>query len=221
MTLSDILFDVLAFGALLAAVACDALVPATHGAATLIVLGFLLYLAAEDGAAIGRRFGWGQESLASGLALSTFGFIYYWWRNNSDTAATALHICLMLSALMALIGIVAAFAAAMHERSARPIIGLIVTLVVAFLLGIVGGLTLLFLTSGAALAMKVAVIVVGVVVWRVFAQMRKGTVENAPAAESPDAALAVSRLVKPARGTTLDRLAPLLVLGALAFAVFR
>ena len=237
MILSDLLFDALMFGALVLAVVCDALVPASHGSATLVVLGFFLYLAAEDGAEIARRAGWGQESLASGVALSTFGFIYFWWRNDSDVAATALHICLMLSALMALIGVVAALAAAFHERSARPLIGLLATVGIAFALGALGGAALLFLTGGASLVLKLAVVAASLVAWRL--RVQKGgnaatsTVENGPDAKkdaaqkdakntvAEDAALAASRILRPHSRLALDRLAPLLVIGALAFAGVR
>lgn len=229
MILSDLFFDVLLFGALILAVVCDALVPASWGVATLIVLGFFLYLASEDGATIARRAGWGQESLASGVAVSTFGFIYFWWRNNSDTAATALHICLMLSALMALIGIVAAIAAAAHERSARPILGLLATVGIAFAIGALGGVALLFLTGKAALVLKLAVIAASLVAWLVRARLphkpATSTVENASASQpdktlekAAEEATLVARLVRPQNRLALDRLAPLLILGALAFA---
>jgi len=236
MILSDLFFDALMFGALALAIVCDALVPASWGAATLLVLGFYIYLVAEDGAEIARRAGWGQESLASGVAVSTFGFIYFWWRNGSDTAATALHICLMLSALMALIGIVAAIAAAAHERSARPILGLFATVGIAFAIGALGGVSLLFLTGKAALVVKLAIVAAALVIWLLRARqsapaagtVAPSTVENAPASKRNEAtnkiaedAARAPRLLRPQTRLALDRLAPILILGALAYAGVR
>lgn len=213
MILSSLLFDVALFVLMAAAVAMDALVPATHGAATLLVLGFVVFLAAEDAAHLARRFGWGQESLASGIAVSTFGFIYYWWRNQSDTAATALHICLMLSALMVLIGVVAAFSAAWKDRTASPVLGLIVTKISAFLLGVLGGIALLFWTSEAPLGLKLAVVGAGFLVWRLRARGSApvSTVEN----ETKEETFA-PRVLRPGSGTAFDRAVPLVLLGALA-----
>jgi hypothetical protein len=220
MILPNLVFDVLLFGLMAVAVAVDALLPVTHGAATLIVLGFVVFLAAEDAAHLARRFGWGQESYASGIAVSLFGFIYFWWRNQSDTAATALHICLMLSALMVLIGTVAAFSHAWKERSIAPIIGLVATKIAALLLGGLGGLCLLFLSSSASLPLKLAVVAAALIGWRLRVQKKPpvSTVETEPAggvhAPAP-------RVLLPQGGTALDRALPLVLLGAVASFIAR
>lgn len=217
MILSNLIFDIVLYGLMAVAVAVDALFPVTHGVATLVILGFLVFLTAEDAAHLIRRIGWGQESFASGIAVSLFGFAYYWWRNQSDTAATALHICLMLSALMVLIGVVAAGGAAWKERSARPVVGLLVTFIVACLLGAAGGLAVLFWTSAGALPVKLAVVAAALAVWRLAAlRMQPLTPVEVGAEEA-----AAPRVLRPAGGTTLHRALPLVVLGALAAFIAR
>lgn len=214
MILSSLVFDVLLYGLMALAVAFDALTPATHGAATLIVLGFILFLAAEDAAHHARRVGWGQESLASGIAVSVYGFIYFWWRNSSDAAATALHICLMLSALMVLIGVVSALGTAFKERSGGPVLGLIVTKLSAALLGAGAGMALLFWSSAAPLPFKLAAVAGGLVLWRLLPQ-KQTAVSSSPEDAEKLAALAAPRVLRPAHGTALGRALPLILLGAL------
>lgn len=230
MILPNLLFDIVIFGLMAAAVAVDALLPVTCGGATLVVLGFLVFLSSEDAGHFARKIGWGQESYASGISVSMAGFIYFWWRNNSDTAATALHICLMLSALMVLIGLVAAFGAALKERSAKPIAGLVVTTGLAVVLGLAGGAGILFWTSAANLPLKLGVVAAAFVVAAAANRLRR-PVAAAPAAaggpavagdadlDEPDAS--APRVLRPAGGTTLDHTLPLILLGALAALIAR
>jgi len=244
MILPNLLFDVVVFGLMAVAVLLDALQPVTSGAATLLMLGFLVFLTSEDAAHLARRTGWGQESYASGIAVSIAGFVYFWWRNNSDTAATALHICLMLSALMVLIGIVAAFGAALKEKRARPVMGLVVTSITAVVLGAAGGQAILFWTSTATLPLKLAVLAAGFVVSLAASRVGRkpaaataaataatatstGTAAHDAVAQVAAAHEAVAhdaaapRVLMPAGGTTLDRALPLILLGALAAFVAR
>jgi len=250
MIVSNLLFDGLLFGALLVALLLDTLVlsfpglysmpgvPVLHGAATFVVIGAAIYLAAEDlCGALARRKIWSQESLATALALCAQGFIYYWWRNDSDLMAVVLHIGLMMASLMVLIAVVAAIGAAWHDKSAAPLAGLFITAIGAALLGVLAGVLTFFLSSNLPLPMKIALIVIGVVGWKVRETMKPPThrapahhaesdavngaansaSENTPHIQNAHEHSPARKFLAPQRGTLLDRLLPVLVIGALAF----
>src|SRR5215213_6797112 len=137
MVVSDLIFDAILFGALLLAVLLDSLFPALHGTAFLLVVGAATYVAAQELCdALSRRSWWTQESLATALSLSTGGFIYVWWRNSSDLAWLILSIGLMMASLMIAIATISACSATLREHSARPILGLGLTVAGAYVLGL-------------------------------------------------------------------------------------
>jgi hypothetical protein len=227
MLVSNWLLDAFLFGALLVAIVVDAFVPATHGVATLLVVGAITYFAAEDICHWLRgRSLWSQESLASSVAASVAGFAYYWWRNDSDLIATGLHIGLMMASLMLLIGVVAAVSSAWTERSPLPLVGLIATLVLTPILGALAGLLIYVLTSASiALVLKLAIALIGAALWRVWQTVRPPAVNEA----SPQSAAPVTppagtggpgmRTIVPHQGTVFARFVAPLVLGGVVFLV--
>lgn len=250
MLVSDSLFDVILFGALLLASVLDFFCPALQGACTLFVAGAAIYVAAQELCdALAHRNWWTQESLATSLALSMGGFVYYWWRNQSDLALLVLSIGLMMASLMVTISFIAALGTAFKDKSAQPLVGLVLTTGGALALGLLAGL-LTILTLNAALAITLAA-ASGLALWKVREKV-KPPARNAMAqsvlpagvAERPEASPTASPLVNggagaearptqslphpggrwmivPQRGTLLDRFLPVLVLGALLFAVLK
>jgi hypothetical protein len=229
MLVSNWLLDGVMFGALLLAIVIDAFVPATHGVITLLVVAAITYFTAEDSShGLHQRGLWSQDSLSTSLAVSMAGFIYYWWRNDSDAVATALHIGLMMSSLMLLIGVVAALGACITHRSVLPLIGLLATFVISLMLGVLAGLLVYLLTSNISLPLKLAVVLIGAVFWKVRESVHRPIVNDplplvpptpsTPAGETVPPAM---RSLVPQHGSVLDRFLPSLLLGPCAFIVLQ
>lgn len=209
------------FGALLVAALLDTLFPGLlHGIAGVLVVGVFSYVAAQEWCEkLGRRGLWNQESLATSLALCVGGFLYYWNRNGSDFVMVVLSIGLMMASLMIAIAFIAAVGAAFRERSAQPILGLILTTFGALFLGIAGGL----LTLSTPLLLLVAAL--GLVAWKLRESVRPpgraATLQTS--GETPRLALhpvPMRWLPSPQRGTLLDRFVPVLLLGVALFLLF-
>ncbi len=232
MTVPDSLFDVLMFGLLAAAVLLDFFFPNVfHGVATALVVAALSYSAAQDLAfALAKRGTWSQESLATSVALCALGFLFYFWRNDADVILVVLSIGLMMASLMALIAVVACVGNAWHERNATPIVGFAITVLGALLLGIGAGLLVLILTAPLSLPMRLGVVAVGAIAWKLRGLTRK-TAPLAPTSSTrtqasdganfPATPVSHSGWLLPQGGTVLDRLLPMLLIGALAFVLLR
>lgn len=227
MILPNLAFDALLFGLLLVAAAIDSAFPVTHGAASLLVVGGATYWAAQELAEwLLRRVGWSQESLATSLSLCTAGFLYFLLRNQSDLALLALSIGLMMGSLMLAISILAAVSGTFREGQAAPLIGWLATALLSLLLGVSVGFVVLFLgQSGAALLpVKIGGIVGALVLWKLREKLappavnahytQPGAQEIAPPQEQRVALF-------PQRGTLLDRLVPVLILGLIALIATR
>ena len=247
MVLSNWLFDLIVFGVLLAATLLDAFVPALaardsmlSGAATLLAVGAATYLAAQEiSDALKRRSLWTQEAVATATALSVLGFLYF-KRNDSDLALLALSIVLMMASLMLAIAFIACLGETIREGSFHPPLGLLATIGGATILGALAG----FFTLSDSLPAKVTLLVIGFAVWKLRENMRppersaallemekaaarneqKAALRTLSGARRPDssvapAAEAVRRALIAQRGTLLDRLWPVLVLGALVLVI--
>ncbi len=234
MVVRDSLFDVLLFGVLALALALDVVFAHLQGIATLFAVGLATYCAAQEmSRALSRRRWWTQESLATSVALSALGFLYYFGRNESDIILVALSLTFMMTSLMLLIAFVAAISAAWHEKSGAPLLGWIMTFAGAVILGALAGMLVLVLTSSAPLAVKIALLVVGFAV----AKMRAASQKKAPASDTSSTRNGVANndasndetraaavhaggwSLMPERGTLLERFVPVLLIGALAFVV--
>ena len=133
----------------------------------------------------------------------------------------ALSIGLMMGSLMLAISIIGALSATFREGKATPIVGWLTTFLLSEMLGVAVGFAVLVLgQSGmAALPLKLGGIVGAFVLWKLresFAPpainahyVQPGTQEIAPPQEQRVA-------ISPQRGTLLDRLVPVLVLGIIA-----
>src|SRR5687768_8526709 len=156
MVVPNLLFDVILFGALLLAAVLDNSIAAFHGGASFLAVGAATYVAAQElSDALTRRHWWTQESLATALSLSTAGFIYFWWRNDSDLALLVLSIGLMMASLMAAIATIGGCGTALKEMSLRPLAGLLLSVMSALILGLLAGL----LTLNAPPLAKIGVII--------------------------------------------------------------
>ncbi len=230
MIVRDSVFDVLLFGVLALALALDLFFASQlHGAATLLAVGLATYFAAQElSRGLSRRKIWTQESLATSVALSATGFFYYWSRNDADIILVALSLAFMMTSLMLLIAVVAAIGAASHGRSAQPVLGLIATFFLSLFLGMATGALVLALSSGLPLALRLGLVVVGAVAWKMREMARrKKAPESAPSSTRSNDLAAQNRLenvhaggwtLRPERGTWLDRFAPILLLGVCALA---
>lgn len=227
MILPNLAFDALLFGALLLAAALDSAFPITHGAVSLLVVGGAAYWAAQELSEwLLRRAGWSQESLATSLSLCTAGFVYFWLRNQSDLALLALSIGLMMGSLMLAISVLAALSGAFREGKATPVIGWLATAALSIALGVAVGFAVLMLgQSGIGnLPLKMGGIVGALVLWKLRESLappavnthyvRPGAQEIAPPQEERLALF-------PQRGTLLDRLVPVLILGIIAIVAAR
>lgn len=176
MVVSDLVFDIVVFGALLLALLLDnafPFSPTLHGATLLLAVGTAAYFAAREMcAAMQRRGWWTQDSLATTVALSTTGFIYYFARNDSDLALLGLSVSLMMAALMTMISLLAAASAAWAEPSVRPVLGLVATFAGALSLGALSGLLIVVLSSDVPLPLKAVVLGVGAVLWKLREKLR-------------------------------------------------
>lgn len=228
MVLPNLAFDALMFGLLLLAAAIDSVLPITHGAVTLLIVGGAAYWAAQElSDALLRRVGWTQESLATSVALCSGGFLYYWFRNSSDLSLLALSIGLMMGALMVAISILAAINGTMKEGSPTPLVGWAAAVISSLALGITGGILaiVLGLPLNTSLPLKIAGILGALVLWKLREKLAPPSVnphfqEITAQSAAPAAALLTPRVALfPQRGTLLDRLFPLLVAGVLLLAL--
>ena len=227
MILPNLAFDALLFGALLVAATIDSAFPATHGAATLLVVGGATYWAAQELAEwLVRRLGWSQESLATSLSLCTAGFLYFWMRNQSDLSLLVLSIALMMGSLMLAISVLAALSGTFREGRITPLAGWFATALLSLVLGVAVGFVVLVLgQSGmASLPLKIGGIAGALVLWKLREKLsppavnahytQPGAQEIAPPQEQRVALF-------PQRGTLLDRLVPVLILGLIALVAAR
>ncbi len=223
MVLPNIAFDALMFGLLLLAAGLDSAFPVTHGVLSLLIVGGATYWAAQElSDSLLRRVGWTQESLATSVALCAAGFLYFALRNSSDLALLALSIGLMMGALMVAISVLAAFGSAFKEGKITPFLGWIITFVSALALGIAAGVLALVLglSSLNILPLKIGGIVVALILWKLREKVAPPSVnphfQEIAAQNVAPATLTATRVALfPQRGTLLDRLFPLLVLGFL------
>src|SRR5688500_1662452 len=124
MVVSNGLFDALLFGLLLLGLGLDYAIPQLHGTAFLLACGAALYMAAQEWSdSLERRGLWTQESLATALALSIGGFIYFRGRNGSDLALLVMSIGLMMASLMVAIATLSAFSTVLKNANAAPLLG--------------------------------------------------------------------------------------------------
>ena len=228
MILPNLAFDALLFGLLLIAAAIDSAFPnLTHGAASLLVVGGAAYWAAQELSEwLLRRVGWSQESLATSLSLCTAGFIYFWLRNQSDLALLALSIGLMMGSLMLSISVLGAAGGVLREGSVTPLTGWFATAISSLLLGVAVGFVVLVLGQGglASLPLKIGGIAGALILWKLREKLappavnahytQPGAQEIAPPQEQRIALF-------PQRGTLLDRLVPVLIIGIIALVAAR
>ena len=201
MLVSNLLVDILLFGALLLGVIVDGMVPSAHGAVSLFAVGAVLYLAAQEAAhALEKRGQWTQESLWTSISLCAAGLVYYWWRNQSDLALLGLSLGLMMASLMIAIGVIGAIGAATHGQI-KALGGLIITLLGALFLGVLAGALVLALSQPneiLPLAWKIGVVILSALGWKlreksIAATSNATAVEEMPAApivETPTATTA-------------------------------
>jgi hypothetical protein len=167
MLVPNFLFDIILFGALLVAAAVDQSFPQFAGALSVIAVGAATYVAAQDWSdALHRRRAWSQEALSTAVALSTLGFIYFWWRNQSDLVLLVLSIGLMMASLMVAIATIAAFGSAIKEMRVAPVGGWLLTIAGACSLGVMAGVLALFLGGASTLFAKVLTLGVALFVWK-------------------------------------------------------
>lgn len=210
LKLSSPVLDGLMLVALLVAAILDDRWAALHGAGLLVVLGLLVYVAAQEAAAVWHQRGWWtSESLAVGVALCSGGFLYWWERNHSDLTLFLLSIGLMMGSLMALVSVLSALGQAVRRRNPAPVLQLIGLVLVTLGLGVLGGL----LTLNAGLIWKTGFIVIGLVAWKVREVVRP---PGQPMTSAPDSAL----LLIPNRGTITDRLIPILAIGTVLMTLY-
>lgn len=232
MVVSNLIFDVVLFGALLLAAIADGALPFTSGVVSLLVVGAAVYVGAQEWCdALLRRRQWTQEALSTAVALSTLGFIYFWWRNQSDFALLILSVGLMMASLMVAIAVLAVFGAVFKERDLRPLAGLLLTVIGAFALGVLGGVLALFLGGGATLFAKVLVIGLSLFGWKIRETVRPPAENNLASGQAQqngsdfDLSLPATHATRwaliPRGGTLLDRFVPVLLLGAVLFLTAR
>lgn len=186
MLVSNRLFDVVLFGALLIAAVIDGMFPALHGAASLLAVGAATYVAAQElSSLLDRRGWWTQESLATSLALCAAGFIYYWWRNQSDFALLALSVGLMMASLMATIAVISGVGVALRDGSANSLVSLALIVIGGLGLGVLAGMLTLALGrtgSDASPVSKIVVVGLALIVWKLRENLRP-PISNASTSE--------------------------------------
>jgi hypothetical protein len=225
MILPNIAFDTLLFGLLLIAAAVDSAFPITHGVASLVIVGGATYWAAQEISEwVLRRIGWTQEPLATSTALCAGGFLYFLLRNQSDLSLLALSIGLMMGALMVAISIIAAIGTAVREGRPSAFSGWVFTTLLAGCLGVSGGVLAIILGANGtnSLSLKVAAILGAVVLWKLREKLSPPdanphfTTQTAKAVSPAPSGVSAPRVALfPQRGTLLDRLVPLLIIGAI------
>lgn len=245
MVVRDSLFDALLFGVLALALLADAFFGAHLGVATMLAVGLATYFAAQElSRAIARRGLWSQESLATSVALSVVGYFYYTWQNGADIILVALSIGFMMTALMMMIAGVAALGAAIHGQGLRAIVGWFAEFAGAVLLGCAAGLLVLVLVSEAwAWPIRFAVLMLGCAIALIFGAMQK-SVRAKTKSSTRNAEFAAANALSeraqndahlpntssadtpvsgwspmPQNGSLLHRFVPILLVGALAFAI--
>ncbi len=231
MVVSNRLFDTLLFGALLLGLGLDAAIPALHGTAFLLACGLAVYMAAQEWSeALARRGLWTQEPLATAVALSSGGFIYFNFRNESDFVILVLSIGLMMASLMVAIATMSAFGAAFKQLSPAPLLGYLATIAGAFAMGALAGI----ITIEAPVVAKLAVVAISFALWKLrealappaHQAVMSGSGEAGPSAFSNSPVKAASTELPmpvsiqgwhltPRRGTLLDRFLPVLIIGGL------
>ena len=227
MILPNLAFDALLFGLLLIAAAIDSAFPISHGAASLLVAGGATYWAAQELSEwLLRRVGWSQESLATSLSLCTAGLVYFWLRNQSDLALLALSIGLMMGSLMLAISVLAAFSATFREGRATPLMGWLSTTLLSLALGVAVGFVILVLgQSGMSnLPLKIGGIAGALVLWKLREMLAPPAVNahyTLPGAQEIAPPQNERVALFPQRGTLLDRLVPVLILGLIAVVAAR
>lgn len=230
MVVPNLLFDALLFGLLAVCALLDSAFPVLHGTASLLIVGALTYWAAQElSESLLRRVGWSQESLATAVALCTGGFIYYWWRNQSDLALLALSIGLMMASLMVAISILTAIGTTVREGKATSVFGWLVTLVAALILGVFAGVLALMLgapENGTAPVVKLGVVLLSLVAWKLRERTSPPqanplfhTLESQRSVGAAPALPHTRWALVPQRGTTMDRMMPLLAMGVILLVV--
>ncbi len=239
MVVSNGLFDALLFGLLLLGLGLDYAIPPLQGTAFLLACGAALYMAAQEWSdALERRGLWTQESLATALALSVGGFIYFRGRNGSDLSLLVMSIGLMMASLMVAIATLSAVGSVLKKLNPAPLLGYGATAAGAVLMGALAG----SLTLNTPVIAKVVSVVLAFAIWKARetvsppAQNPSLTNLSTPqtsepstkpqfdlGASSPTLAAPVGapgaigqrwQLI-PRRGTLLDRFLPVLILGGL------
>jgi hypothetical protein len=223
MVLPNLAFDALMFGLLLIAAVLDSVLSITHGTLSLLIVGGATYWAAQElSDALLRRVGWTQESLATSVALCSGGFLYFAGRNSSDLALLGLSVGLMMGSLMVAISILAALAGSFKEGNLTPVLGWIATVASSLAMGLAAGLLAIVmgLDVVSLLPIKIGGLVVALILWKVREKAAPPSVnpyyqEMTSKDAAPALPLAPRVAIFPQRGTLLDRLFPLLVLGVL------
>ena len=224
MIVPNPLFDLLLFGLLVLAGAVDGAFPALDGAVSLLIVGGATYWAAQElSDSLLRKAGWTQESLTTSTALSVGGFIYFWWRNQSDLALLVLSIGLMMSSLMVAISVLASIGTAFREGRPTAILGWIASLGSSMALGLLSGILVLALGApqdeiGPVYKAVAVAIAVGLWKWREVSSPPDSNphYHNLEAQKSVGVATAMppSRFALfPQRGTLTDRYLPMLLTG--------
>ena len=227
MILPNLAFDALLFGLLLLAAAIDSAFPVTHGAATLLVAGGATYWAAQELSEwLLRRVGWSQESLLTSVSLCVAGFVYFWFRNQSDLALLVLSIGLMMGSLMLAISVLAAGGAILREGRGTALVGWLAGAILSAVLGLAVGFVILVLGQGgmASLPLKASGLAGALVLWKLRESLAPPAVNAhyTPSVSQELAAPAAPRVALfPQRGTLLDRLVPILILGLICLVAAR
>jgi hypothetical protein len=227
MVVPNLVFDAILFGLLIAGAAVDSAFPILHGIVSLLVIGGATYWAAQEMSdVLLRRAGWTQESLATSVALSVGGFIYFWWRNQSDLVLLVLSIGLMMASLMVTISILGAIGSAFREGQPTPVTGWVATLGGSVILGTLAGVAALVLgtpTGGESLTVKMAAVGLALVLWKARERTSPPAAnphyQNIEAQKSVGVAPTLPQgrvAIFPQHGTLLDRLLCVLVLGVFA-----
>jgi vacuolar-type H+-ATPase subunit I/STV1 len=219
MVLPNMAFDALMWGLLLVAALVDGAFPASHGFFSLLVLVGATYWAAQElGEFLTRRVGWSQESLATSLAPCAALFIYFLGRNSSDFSLLLLSIALMMGSLMVTISLLAAVSMLVREGRSSGLTGWIATSILSLCLGVAAGVAAILLGLGPNfLIYKIGALVGAFVLWKLREKLSPPPVNpHAPlSTESTATAAPVRPALFPQRGTLLDRLIPVAILGVL------
>ena len=220
MVLPNMAFDALMWGLLLVAALVDGAAPVTQGFVSLaIVVGAVYWAAQELAEFVTRRVGWSQESLATSLATCSAIFAYFVARNSTDFSLLVLSVALMMGSLMITISFLSAVGMLVREGRSVGIIGWFTTSLLSLFLGIAAGIAAIVLGLSKHggkdfLVQKMAILVGALVLWKVREYLSPPAANPHSALASSEVAVAPSRpALFPQRGTLLDRLIPLAILG--------